>query len=122
MGVPGDDSLGLNTGSVRVYRNNGSVWTSSKTLDALPYDGFGFDVSLSGSRAAIGSQFGAGSYLFRQTDSIWGDDSTRYSADWGWQLSSNPEFGTRICISDSFVVTGAPGLAYIQVDSDKEQD
>ena len=58
LGVAEDDDQGTNSGSVFVYRFNGSTWVEQAKLLAdggSPYDGFGVSVGIAGDTMAVGA-------------------------------------------------------------------
>jgi len=81
VGSYADDDNGLNSGSVYVFKRNGSSWTQQdkvKPTDGAPNDFFGNSVSLSGTSLLVGapedddsgSATGAG-YVFLRSGSSW---------------------------------------------------
>lgn len=58
VGAPDDDDLGQNSGSVYVFKNEGSGWIREKKLtasDGTEYDYFGPSVSISGNMVVVGA-------------------------------------------------------------------
>ena len=91
IGAPEDDDNGYRSGSVYVFRYDGSTWTNEAKLlpaDGVAYDRFGCVVSLSGNVALIGvpedddNGTGSGSaYVFRYDGSIWKQEAKLLPAD-----------------------------------------
>ena len=114
VGADGDNTLG---GSAYIFRRDGSTWNQEQKItpgDLKPGDGFGWSVSLSGARAAIGaphddeaSKNQGTVRIYRQSGNSWTHEATVTSA--GHQTSEH--FGFSVHLADSELLVGAPGDA-----------
>jgi len=108
-----DDDKGNMSGSVYVYRYDGTNWAEEAKL--LPADGaagdqFGFSVSISDDVAVIGaygdSDNGVDSgsaYIYRYDGASWAEEAKLLAADG----ATVDYFGTSVSISDDVAVIGA---------------
>ncbi|MGA7306243.1 MAG: FG-GAP-like repeat-containing protein, partial [Rhodothermales bacterium] len=114
VGATGINSLG---GSVYVFRRDGSRWVQEQKItpgDERPGDAFGWAVSLSGIRLAIGSpnddvaSINQGAVrIYRRSGNNWSLEATVTSA--GHQTSEH--FGFSVHLNDPELLIGAPGDA-----------
>lgn len=112
VGSAGINSLG---GAVYLFRRDGATWVQEQKIipgDRLPGDGFGWSVSLSGTRLAIGAPFddidsrNQGSVrIYRRSGNNWSLESSVSSA--GHQTSEH--FGFSLHLNDPELLVGAPG-------------
>lgn len=116
MGLIGarlDNENGTNSGSVYVFRFNGSTWVEEQKLlasDGATYDFFGHSVAIDSDIAVVGApehdDNGSGSgaaYVFRFNGSNWVEEQKLLASD-GGQLDY---FGSSVTISGDVVVVGA---------------
>lgn len=111
-------------GSAYVYVRSGTTWSEEAKLyaaDSEANDYFGFTVSLSGDRAAIGAHGndpGGSAYAFLRTGTTWSEEAKLESgdlatADWfGWSVGYD---GTRMIVGARFDDDGGneSGSAYV---------
>ncbi len=115
IGATGDDEGGDRTGSVYIFKRDGSVWTEQSKLTASDggfLDAFGISVSISKDYAIIGASGlegidGNSAYIFKQ-DTITGEwiEYTKLTASDG---NSGDQFGNSVSISGDFACVGAGG-------------
>lgn len=98
------------------------VWVEEAKLtpsESIPYDGFGFSVSLSGNRALVGayglddgSDFPGAAYVFRHNDNgtpldlsddIWVEEARLTASD----AAARDEFGVSVSLSGDRAIVGA---------------
>src|SRR5688572_4337489 len=114
VGAPLDDDMGFQSGSVYVFRRNGSNWIEHQKLtasDGQPSDSFGFSVAMDDGTAVIGAphespqgSFDAGSaYVFELQSGTW-VETTKI---WGTPPSSTAHFGYAVSISGDRILVGA---------------
>ena len=109
----GDDDRGENSGSVYVFRFDGSDWTEQQKLTASDGDAldcFGCSVAISGDTAVMGAAndeaagaFAGSAYIFRFDGSTWVEEAKVTASD----ASANAFFGVAAAISDDVAVIGA---------------
>lgn len=114
VGATGINSLG---GSVYVFRRDGSTWVQEQKItpgDERPGDAFGWAVSLSGIRLAVGSpnddvaSINQGAVrIYKRSGNKWSLEATVTSA--GHQTSEH--FGFSVHLNDPELLIGAPGDA-----------
>jgi len=66
-GAPYDQALGFDSGSLHLFRHDGTQWQETAKLlasDGAPYAHFGGPVSLSGDMALVGAPSAAAAYMF----------------------------------------------------------
>ncbi len=117
VGAIGDDtSAGVNTGSAFVFLRNGTSWAQEANLiasDASANDYFGLSVSISGTRAVVGTLndntpagLQAGSvYIFQWTGTAWTETAHLFASD-GAALDI---FGVSVHLSGERLAVGANG-------------
>jgi hypothetical protein len=126
VGAYMDDDMGSGSGSVYVYRWNGSTWVEKKLTasDGLAGDGLGNSVSVSadGKTIAVGTPWNdvsgtdsGAAYVFRWNGSTWVE--TKLSAGDG---SGNDRFGHRVAVSADGA-TVAVGAHWDDVGSNSNQ-
>jgi hypothetical protein len=112
VGVYGDDDAGSSSGSVYVYRYNGSSWLEEQKLmagDAAADDQFGSSVSVNGDVLVVGahgnddggSESGS-AYVFRYNGSSWVEEQKLTAAD----AAADDQFGLSVSTSGDFRVVG----------------
>ena len=109
-----DDDDGAASGSVYVYRFNGSAWVQEAKLTAADGDGsdrFGYSVSAFGDRiliGAIGDQAESGSaYIYRAEGTTWVEEDKIFASD----AATNDNFGVSVSLFDNDALIGAWGNA-----------
>lgn len=115
VGLRGDDLLGVDSGSVRVFEFSGFSWDEVATLsdpDGGAFDEFGASIAISGDVIVVGSPFdidlagnevGSAS-VFRRVAGAWTHEAKLFSSI-GDQGDS---FGTAVAISGDRIAVGAP--------------
>ncbi len=118
VGAPGDDDMGLQSGSVYVFVFDGSSWNLDVKLtasDGTGSDEFGNAVAIRKNLMIVGardvdgpySSIGA-AYIFRHDGSTWSEEAVLKASDpWDYDY-----FGSAVSIDDGFAVVGAPGGFY----------
>jgi len=114
IGAPADDVYDADSGSVYIYRWNGTTWTNNPTKLADPgwHDSFGCDVDFSpdGQILAIGehshgtSAFGAANVL-RWDGTNWTDKIKLTASD----IHRHYRFGRSVALTDDLLLVGSPG-------------
>jgi len=114
IGVPRDDDNGEDSGSVYVFRFDGSIWIQQQKI--LPADGaagdeFGTSLAMEGSTLVIGARFdddngynSGSAYVYRDQGSNWVQVQELLATD------DDPEeerFGKSVAIDNGTVVVGA---------------
>lgn len=111
----GDDSNGLDFGSVYIYTRLEGMWSQQAELFAL--DGatdewFGRSVSISGDTVVVGASrdddngvFSGSVYVFKRDDGVW-KQQAKLIADDG---EHGDNFGNSVSICDDIIVVGASG-------------
>jgi len=112
VGDSGDIVLGENSGSVTVYRHDGSDWVEDVKLtasDGSTDDYFGVAVSISGERLIVGAPGAPGAstndgcaYIFRRDGPAWVEEAKIFAADGEY----NDAFGGSVAISDDVALAG----------------
>jgi len=126
VGADRNDDMGVDSGSVYVFRYDGVSWVEEQKLtasDGSPVDNFGRSVSLSGDVAIVGawgdddmgSESGA-AYVFRFDGSLW-EEQQKLTASDG---HAGEAFGVSVSVDGDVAVVGAHaaptvgfGAAYI---------
>ncbi len=115
VGASQKDLAGLRSdaGAAYVFVRNGTVWTEQQKLiasDARAGDRFGFSVSVSEDRAAVGAVFGDGAvadagstYLFVRTGGVWTEQAKLAASD----AATGDRFGYDVATNRSTVLVGA---------------
>ncbi len=115
VGLRGDDLLGVDSGSVRVFEFSGFSWDEVATLsdpDGGAFDEFGASVAISGDVIVVGSPFdidlagnevGSAS-VFRRVAGVWTHEA-KLASSVGDQGDA---FGTAVAISGDRIAVGAP--------------
>jgi hypothetical protein len=115
IGAPLDDDNSSDSGSVYIFRYNGSSWVKEAELvasDGAVNDRFGWSVAISGSTVVIGAygddDFGSSSgsaYVFHYNGSSWVEEAKLLASDGAeWD-----QFGWSVAISGSTAVIGSYG-------------
>ncbi|HKS38875.1 MAG TPA: Ig-like domain-containing protein [Verrucomicrobiae bacterium] len=109
-GAPDQDGLG----AAYVFTRAGGVWSSQAKLtadDGVSGDSFGVSVSLAGSDAVVGADFGSLSvanggtaYLFQRSGTTWSQEAEICGED----IAEWAGFGSSVALSGTTVVVGAP--------------
>lgn len=134
VGSPWDDVGGnIRQGSAFVFvRSGGGVWVQTQILasDGAAEDWFGWDVSISGNYALVGSIYGdytfpnqGSAYIFALSGSSWIQQAELFASDGG----VNEQFGYSVAISGNYALVschqdnigsnGQQGSAYVFVRS-----
>lgn len=108
IGATGDDDSGGNSGSVYVFRHDGSAWVEEQKLladDGEEFDYFGSMVSLSGETALIGSPYtddGGSVYVFVFDGSSWVQNQKLVADD----AETGDNFGSAVGLMGDTAVFG----------------
>jgi hypothetical protein len=123
-----DDPSGSNSGSVYVFSENGGAWTETQKLtasDGAANDHFGFSVSMSGTRIAVGARneddaaSNAGAvYVYESVGGIWSQTDKLTASDAGVSHSFGYDVaidGTRLAVGSyrEGSVAAAAGAVYV---------
>lgn len=106
VGAYRDDDLGESTGSVYVFRRNGTNWFEEEKL--LPSDValFGESTSISGDYAIVGAPGGESisAYVFKHNGTSWVEEAKLSPPE----VEIGDGFGESVSISGEYVIVGAP--------------
>jgi hypothetical protein len=115
IGAYGDDDLGSRSGSVYIFRDNGTSWVEEVKLlasDGEPDDYFGRFVSISDDVAVIGAygdddldSLAGSAYIFRDNGTSWVEEAKLLASDG----EAKDLFGRYVSVSGDVVVVGAYG-------------
>jgi len=115
VGSPNDDPMGVNSGSVYIFKKTAGVWAQYAKLvptDGTAGDFFGYSVAISGNYIVIGAKgdkinaFTNGSaYVYYNNSGTWQFDSKLIASD----LTGNDYFGASVAISGDDILIGAYG-------------
>jgi len=114
IGSPRDNDSGASSGSVHIYRFDGSQWVEEQKLlasDAAAYDKFGGRSEIHGDLAVVGArgddnENGAdagAAYVFRRDGSTWQEEAKLLASDGAEEDS----FGRDVAIDGERIVVGA---------------
>jgi hypothetical protein len=113
IGAPYDDDMGSNSGSVYIFKNNGTSWTEEQKLtasDGAADDWFGRCISMDANYAIIGTphddEMGSNSgsaYIFKNNGTSWTEEQKLTASDG----AADDEFGRRVSIDSNYVIVGA---------------
>jgi hypothetical protein len=129
VGALRDDDRGENSGSVYIYKRDGTSWTEQAKLTASDGSGleeFGCSVSISGEYCVIGADedddnglHSGSAYLFRRDGTSWTEQAKLVPSDG----DDGDYFGNSVSIDGDYYVVGAyrdenmgwwmPGSAYV---------
>ncbi len=124
VGAYFDSGAGERSGSVYIFRRDGTRWKQKVKLtanDAHAGDLFGCAVSIRGNYIVVGARNDddaggdAGSaYIFNLVDTTWIQTTELFATD----ATNDNHFGTSVCMNGDYIVIGAhhatpPGAAYI---------
>ncbi|MDZ7790653.1 MAG: hypothetical protein U5L08_09210 [Xanthomonadales bacterium] len=107
IGAPHDEDNGPQSGSVYIFENDGTDW--NETAKLLPGDGaeddeFGLVVSLSGTRALVGTYGSGSAYIFDFDGTTWAETGKLEPKDG----SGTDRFGYAVDLSGDRALVGAP--------------
>lgn len=105
-----DDDKGSSSGSIYLYKYDGSMWGGEQKIvasDGASGDQFGYSVSISSDHVVVGGLSSGAVYLYKyDTSSItWGGEQKIMASDG----TAGDRFGLSVGISDGHVVVGASG-------------
>jgi len=114
IGAPQDDDSGSSSGSVYIFRFNGTCWVQEQKLiasDGATFDHFGASVAVSGDTVVIGSPYdgdmgnnSGSAYVFRYDGSNWIQEIKLIAADG----MLGDEFGYSVGAYGDIAVIGSP--------------
>lgn len=117
IGAPKDTDHGPGSGSVYIFKLNAGVWTEQTKLtapDGEYFDGFGYDVGISGDYTVVGAPgdddngLGSGSvYVYEQAGGEWKAHGRLTGSD----NKAQDDFGGSVSVSGNTAVAGADGKA-----------
>jgi hypothetical protein len=118
VGAHKDSEKGIYSGSVYVFRNNGSTWIREAKLyadDAQAYEYFGSSVAIDGDTLVVGATKGKGGEGDLQTGSVYVFEYNHNDLVWeqktelfGNDLGDGDKFGYSVAIEDDTIIVGAP--------------
>ncbi|MCP4614576.1 MAG: hypothetical protein GY845_38335 [Planctomycetes bacterium] len=113
VGAYQDDDTGSGSGSVYIFKRDGSTWTQQAKLTAVDGangDQFGYSVSISGEYAIAGAYddddngYSSGSaYIFKRDASSWTQQAKLSAGD----AAGNDYFGNSVSINGEYAIVGA---------------
>ena len=114
VGAPGDDEMGLNSGSAYIFTGSGDSWSPRSKFtasDGAADDHFGFSVAISGGTALVGAtgdddegpNAGA-AYVFTGSGAWWKEKAKLTAEDGGIEDA----FGCSLALSGGTALIGAP--------------
>lgn len=116
ISAPWDDDNGLNSGSVYIFKYNGSSWSQINKLtasDGQAGDYFGYSVDIDGDYIVVGtpyaSDFGSESgktYIFYRNQGgtdAWGEQAILYASD----AAAGDRYGWSVAIAGDYAIVGA---------------
>ncbi len=114
VGVPRDDSKGIDSGSAYVYQKQGKDWKYVNKLYAAdndtPGDRFGQSVAIDGDIIVVGANYddqdvhsGGSAYIFKKSGSNWVKVQRIVSSE-----QAGHQFGYSVAVDGSQVIAGAP--------------
>ncbi|MCB9291430.1 MAG: T9SS type A sorting domain-containing protein, partial [Lewinellaceae bacterium] len=109
VGAEGNDDAGADAGSAYIFHWNGSNWVPyGQLFSDVPAgnEEFGYSVSISESRAIVGTFNGEAAYLFRWNGINWVPDTQQPKLTAGDGLYGD-QFGTSVSISGDMAIVGA---------------
>ena len=109
VGAINDNDLGDSSGSVYVFKNDGSTWNLEQKL--LPADGkayayFGYCISIYNDMAVIGARcdnYIGAAYIYKLDGSTWIEEQKLVSADG----TSGDYFGRSVSMDEDYLIVGA---------------
>jgi len=118
-----DDDKGSKSGSVYIFKKEGSSWAQQTKLlanDGAANDYFGYAVSLDGDYLIVGAYYdddkasnSGSAYIFQRQGEIWSQKSKLTAIDG----NANDYFGFSVSISKNFAVVGSYRKKYIETAS-----
>ncbi len=113
VGACRDDDGGSSSGSVYIFKHDGSTWIEQAKLtagDAAAGDLFGYSVSISGDYVILGAygeddsgQDSGSAYIFKREGSIWTQQAKLMASDY----ANYDWFGYSVSISGDYAIVGA---------------
>jgi hypothetical protein len=114
IGAPYDDDMGSNTGSVYIYKNDGSSWIEDQKLTTTDSDiffGFGVTASINEKYAIIGAPYAddlgynsGAVYIFKNNGGSWTEDQKLTASDG----DADNWFGRCVSMDEDYIAIGAP--------------
>ena len=108
-----DDFNGVDSGSVYVYKREGTTWVEEAKLtasDGAQGDQFGVSVSLNGDHALVGARLNddngsnsGSAYVFRKENNAWIEEVRLISS----KVSTDDRFGVSVSLSEDHALVGA---------------
>jgi len=113
IGAPYDDDMGSNSGSVYIFKNNGTSWIEEQKLfasDSAADDVFGRCISMDGLYIIIGAPHdddngknSGSAYIFKNNGTSWVEQQKLTASDG----AAEDYFGRRVSIDSNYAVIGA---------------
>ena len=111
--ISGVTGQGLGSGTAYVYVRSNGVWSEQQKLtasDGVAYDGFGFEVSISGDTAVIGApremtNESGSAYVYVRSNGVWSEQAKLIASDG----AVNHYFGSSVSLDGDTAVIGAYG-------------
>jgi len=114
VGAHKDNDKGRYSGSVYVFRNNGSTWIQEAKLSAGDAQGgerFGSSVAVDGDTLVVGAIYGSegdlqpgSAYVFKYNGSDWEEEAKLLAS----RLVDGAKFGYSVAIEGDTIIVGAP--------------
>ena len=109
--ISGVTGQGLGSGTAYVYVRSNGVWSEQQKLtasDGVAYDGFGFEVSISGDTAVIGApremtNESGSAYVYVRSNGVWSEQAKLTASD----AAQYDYFGSSVSIDGDTAVIGA---------------
>ena len=118
VGAPRDDDKGKDSGSVYIFKFNGTTWIQEAKLvasDGGSEDAFGQNIDIDNGRIIVGSRYNTHSskinvgaaYVFHLVDDVWTQEAKLTNGEYAKQYDY---FGTDVSIDDEQIVVSAIGF------------
>jgi hypothetical protein len=115
VGAYGDDDKGIDSGSVYIFKRDGTSWVEQQKLlasDGAANDNFGYSVSISGDYAIVGAIYdddkgtnSGSAYIFKWDGTSWVEQQKLLASDG----AAVDLFGSSVSISGDYAIVGAYG-------------
>ena len=113
VGVPNDDDNGMTSGSVYIFKRDGTNWAEEQKLtasDGAEVDMYGYSVSISGDYALVGvpgdkdyGDYTGSAYVLKREGISWVEKQKLIASD----AEEDDHFGWSVAISEEYAVIGA---------------
>ena len=106
VGAYCDDYAGSQSGSVYIFKRDGTAWTEQAKItasDGTEGDCFGISVAISGDYAVVGAYADGSAYIFKRNGTEWTEQAKITASDG----TASDYFGVSVAISGDYAVVGA---------------